>query len=80
MAILSLPLTAHWTTLHFLPERSEGPGLFAVDHYSMSKPCTNIKGKFLRFAQDDSAGGLVLRSAQDDNAKRLIDGKKLDAA
>jgi hypothetical protein len=37
----------------------------------MTTPCINTKGKILRFAQDDSAGGLVLRFAQDDNSKRF---------
>ena len=55
MAILSLPLTAHWTTLHCLPERSEGPGLLAVAHCTMTTTDINTKGKILRFAQDDHA-------------------------
>ena len=41
MAILSLPLTAHLTTLHCLPKRSEGPGLLAVA-LRQTKPLTIV--------------------------------------
>ena len=55
-----------------LPERSEGPGLLAVEHCTMSTLCINTKGKILRFAQDDSVGGLFLHFAQDDSVGWLL--------
>jgi hypothetical protein len=46
----------------------------------MSKPKINTKGKILRFAQDDSAGGCSFASLRIKMQRSLTFGKKLDAA